>query len=1191
MAFPTIPTSGAGRIIAVQSVAETGTTHTSPDLSSLTKNAGDLLIAIVLLYDGNSSNAEFSSWGGSFTEFGDFATTTTLSIGCAYKFSTGSETGTFTVTSSGSAKAAFFLMSIAGAHPSTIPEAGGYATGTNANANPGSLDPAGWGTEDTLWIAVVGTGEDATAGSFTSPSAAPANFTSMFTRAANDDVVGSINAAVAFRQNTAGSEDPGTFTNDTSNIRWGAITIAVRPVADVAVTPSTVAGTGSVPSITISAVPTLTTSTVAGTGSTPAVTVSATADVAVSTVAGTGSVPSVSISTAGPTDVPVATVVGTGAVPSVAISVPTTVAVSTVAGIGTTYGTFDPSSIPNLVSRVETFSTRGIVESSGAVSSWQDQASGVNYDQATGTAKPTHGIRTTPSGVGALDFDGSSDHLLQTATRTVGQGHTVFFVLCSDEGANGVGKTMWRENNTGGAATMGFQKTAANQWAAVGNAVNIITGAIVDTNWHVFVMRLDGANGAGMLQIDQTRFNGSLGNGTTSSFSVRLGGNAAPTTFMDGGFAAFLDYDRILTDVEVAQIVTYLDSVYIAGTGLRLSTTANVGVSAVAGTGAVPAVTIDVPAGQDVPVSTVAGTGSVPSVTISTTANVWLTPTFSPSDTFNRADSSTSLGSTDVGSLPWIAQAGTWGISSNRAYVATNAGDNQNTAVVDTGFSDGVIQVTVPAAGDGSICFRSVDNNNHFVIGSIGAAVQLYKRTAGSYSGVLTSGGSLLANGDVVQVILNGDSIQCRINGVVAFNFNDSSFQTATKHGLRTYGGGPAMQFDDWSFVGYGPVRGIGSVPAVNISTGSSTNVSVSTVAGTGSVPSVTISATATVAPATVAGTGTVRTVTLSATANVAVSAVAGTGSVPAVTLVTPSNVLVSTVAGTGTVRSVTIATTATVAPSTVAATGSVPAVTIVIGTNVAVSAVAGTGSVPSVAIAFSGAATPATVAGTGAVPSVTISTTAVVAPSTVAGTGTVRTVTISASAVVAPATVAGTGSVPAVSIQTGGSTTVPVSAVAGTGSVPAVTISATSSTAPATVAGTGTVRTVTINTTATAPVAPVAGIGSVPAVTIAASATVSVSPVAASGIVRAVAIATTAQVPLTVVAGVGSVPSVAIKFSGMAIVLTVAGIGSVPSVTIVFGVPEVGLEISLTRVLSGWAVTEVARGWKMTKVLPGTQT
>lgn len=206
-------------------------THTSPNLSSLTKNSGDLLIAIVIIYDGNSTNAEFSAWGGGFTEFKDQAGTATMGIGCAYKWSDGTETGTFTVTSADASAndSAFFLLSIAGAHASTPPEAGNMATGTSAAADPASFDPAGWGAEDTLWVAVAGSGETSTTGSFTGVASAPANYSDYADSGISADVVGGVEGAVAFRQLNAASEDVGTFSVDTSNARNAALLIAVRP--------------------------------------------------------------------------------------------------------------------------------------------------------------------------------------------------------------------------------------------------------------------------------------------------------------------------------------------------------------------------------------------------------------------------------------------------------------------------------------------------------------------------------------------------------------------------------------------------------------------------------------------------------------------------------------------------------------------------------------------------------------------------------------------------------------------------------------------------------------------------------------------------------------------------------------------------------------------------------------------------
>lgn len=231
MAFPTIPTVAANRVLFQLNLNPAGT-HTSPSLTTLANNSGDLLIAICIIYDGNSTNAEFSAWGGGFTEFKDQAGTATMGIGCAYKWSDGTETGTFTVTTADASAndSCFILLSIPGAHASTPPEAGDMATGTAAAADPGAFNPAGWDAEDTLWIAVAGSGETATGGSYTGIASAPANYTDYAESGISADVVGGVEGAVAFRQLNAASEDVGTFSVDVNNARNAALLIAIRPV-------------------------------------------------------------------------------------------------------------------------------------------------------------------------------------------------------------------------------------------------------------------------------------------------------------------------------------------------------------------------------------------------------------------------------------------------------------------------------------------------------------------------------------------------------------------------------------------------------------------------------------------------------------------------------------------------------------------------------------------------------------------------------------------------------------------------------------------------------------------------------------------------------------------------------------------------------------------------------------------------
>lgn len=234
MAFPTIPTRAAGRLLSGEQANATSP-RTFPNLSSLTKNSGDLLLALICAYQTSTgTNAAFSTWGGGFTEFHDSATSTTVAIGAAYKWSTGSETGTFTVAQAATitGHANMILLSIPGAHLTTPPEAGGRASSTNSNADAGSLDPAGWATEDTLWITLCGVGETATGGAFQGVIGGPGgSWTDFDETAISGDVVGGMDMGIAFLQSAVASVDPDAFNTDVSNARWGAITIAVRPAA------------------------------------------------------------------------------------------------------------------------------------------------------------------------------------------------------------------------------------------------------------------------------------------------------------------------------------------------------------------------------------------------------------------------------------------------------------------------------------------------------------------------------------------------------------------------------------------------------------------------------------------------------------------------------------------------------------------------------------------------------------------------------------------------------------------------------------------------------------------------------------------------------------------------------------------------------------------------------------------------
>jgi len=246
VAFPTTPTAGANTLL-FSVTAAAGTTHTSPSLTTLDNAAGDLLIWVIVLYQASATGNAFGTWGGSFTEFGDSssATNPSIAMGAAYKISDGTESGTITVASTISGRAAGALMSIKNWHGTTPPEVAFSAATTTTAQDPPNLDPAGWAAEDTLWIAVGGGGETSLTGTWTGISAAPASYTNFAASSiAGGDVIGACQIAVAFRGLNATAENPGAFTTDTSPEIERAATIAVRPafvatipIADIVMAP------------------------------------------------------------------------------------------------------------------------------------------------------------------------------------------------------------------------------------------------------------------------------------------------------------------------------------------------------------------------------------------------------------------------------------------------------------------------------------------------------------------------------------------------------------------------------------------------------------------------------------------------------------------------------------------------------------------------------------------------------------------------------------------------------------------------------------------------------------------------------------------------------------------------------------------------------------------------------------------
>lgn len=169
-------------------------------------------------------------------------------------------------------------------------------------------------------------------------------------------------------------------------------------------------------------------------------------------------------------------------------------------------------------------------------------------------------------------------------------------------------------------------------------------------------------------------------------------------------------------------------------------------------------------------------------------------------DTFNRGDSANSLGNLDSGQT-WVQNSGTWGISSNQAYVSApgpSAGESYASVSAQADFE---AQLTVKVAGGAEyLIFRGSDTINYWRLGagSSTGTIVLQKIEAGAPTvvGTLTSP---MAADTTLKVIASGEAIYCYVNGVLEFLTTDSFNSESTNIGMFT--NHTATRFETFSII------------------------------------------------------------------------------------------------------------------------------------------------------------------------------------------------------------------------------------------------------------------------------------------------------------------------------------------------------------------------------------------------------
>jgi hypothetical protein len=173
-------------------------------------------------------------------------------------------------------------------------------------------------------------------------------------------------------------------------------------------------------------------------------------------------------------------------------------------------------------------------------------------------------------------------------------------------------------------------------------------------------------------------------------------------------------------------------------------------------------------------------------------------PTTYAADTFTRADSNTTLG-TSSGGQAWSSLDGVWGIKSNQAYHVSDGGtDPYEMVVLDAGHSSVTYTIDfVPRSGpmDNGLCALVQDRSNLVFWdisgdGSAGAnnmTTRLFHRSGGSFTGITSSTNVTMAGGTTyhLKMVVASTSISCYIdNSLIFASSGATGLESQTQFGL-----------------------------------------------------------------------------------------------------------------------------------------------------------------------------------------------------------------------------------------------------------------------------------------------------------------------------------------------------------------------------------------------------------------------
>ncbi|SFA91769.1 hypothetical protein SAMN05216312_102229 [Cohnella sp. OV330] len=155
------------------------------------------------------------------------------------------------------------------------------------------------------------------------------------------------------------------------------------------------------------------------------------------------------------------------------------------------------------------------------------------------------------------------------------------------------------------------------------------------------------------------------------------------------------------------------------------------------------------------------------------------------SDSFNRANSTTTIGNADIGGA-WKKDIATTvlGINSNKAYPVTVITDT--TIYFDVGNTDVIVSADGVFAGYLALSLRVLDDDNHLRLrlSSAGFALATYINATTTIVVQDTSIVPVNSTTYNIKAVMNGTTIDCYLDGILKFTGTVTSLTTRTRHGL-----------------------------------------------------------------------------------------------------------------------------------------------------------------------------------------------------------------------------------------------------------------------------------------------------------------------------------------------------------------------------------------------------------------------